>query len=135
MVMTFKPYDSGAHKLPDQLQNVQNPAARSVCKAEQYDHIHPLLQNRSRLSVSHHIIYKISIICLHFPHWHSLRCLSAVLQPCTPTRQLPPASDSQHAALWATMKKYNISTNLIRVIKNLYNKATSAVLFNSSIGD
>ena len=39
-----------------------------------------------------------------------------------------------HAALWATMKKY-ISTNLIQVIKNLYNKATSAVLFNGSIGD
>ena len=33
------------------------------------------------------------------------------------------------------MKKYNIGTNLIRVIKNLYKKATSAVLFNSSIGD
>ena len=33
------------------------------------------------------------------------------------------------------MKKYNISTNLIRVIKNLYNKATSAVLFNGSMGD
>ena len=32
-----------------------------------------------------------------------------------------------HAALWATMKKYNI-------IKNLYDKATSAVLFNDSIG-
>ena len=40
-----------------------------------------------------------------------------------------------HAALWATMKKYNISTNLIQVIKNLYNKTTSAVLFNGSIGD
>ena len=40
-----------------------------------------------------------------------------------------------HAALWATMKKYNISANLIQVIKNLYNKATSAVLFNSSIGN
>ena len=40
-----------------------------------------------------------------------------------------------HAALWATMKKFNISTNLIQVIKKLYNKATSAVLFNSSIGD
>ena len=40
-----------------------------------------------------------------------------------------------HAALWATLKKYNISANLIQVIKNLYNKATSAVLFNSSIGD
>ena len=37
------------------------------------------------------------------------------------------------AALCATMKKYNISTNLIRVIKNLYDKATCAVLFNSSI--
>ncbi len=33
------------------------------------------------------------------------------------------------------MKKCNISTNLIQVIKNLYNKATNAVLFNGSIGD
>ena len=33
------------------------------------------------------------------------------------------------------MKKYSISTKLIQVIKNLYNKATSAVLFNRSIGD
>ena len=40
-----------------------------------------------------------------------------------------------HAVLWATIKKYNISTNLIQVIKNLYNKATSAVLFNGSTGD
>ena len=32
------------------------------------------------------------------------------------------------------MKKY-ISTNLIRVIRNLYDKAISAVLFNSNIGD
>ena len=40
-----------------------------------------------------------------------------------------------HAALWATMKKYNISTDLIQVIKNLNKKATSAVLFNSSRGD
>ena len=33
------------------------------------------------------------------------------------------------------MKKYNISTNLIQVMKNLDNKATSAIVFNSSIGD
>ena len=33
------------------------------------------------------------------------------------------------------MKKYNISTNLIQVIKNLYHKATSTIIFNSSIGD
>ena len=37
-----------------------------------------------------------------------------------------------HAALWVTMKKYNVSTNPIQVIKNLYSKATSAVLFNSA---
>ena len=37
--------------------------------------------------------------------------------------------------MWATMKKYNSNNALILVIKNLYNKATSAVLFNSSIRD
>ena len=40
-----------------------------------------------------------------------------------------------HAALWATRKRFNISTDFFRDIKNLYDKATSAVLFNSSIGD
>ena len=40
-----------------------------------------------------------------------------------------------HAALWATMKKYNVSTNLIQVINNLYNKATTTVLFIGSTGD
>ena len=33
------------------------------------------------------------------------------------------------------MKKYNISANLIQVIRNFYDKATSAVFFNSGIGD
>ena len=33
------------------------------------------------------------------------------------------------------MKRYDISANLIQVIKNLYDNATSAVLFNSGIGD
>ena len=40
-----------------------------------------------------------------------------------------------HATLWAITKKNNISANPIRVIKYLYGKATSAVLFSSSIGD
>ena len=40
-----------------------------------------------------------------------------------------------HSTLWAT-KKYNISAHFIRVIKkHLYDKATSAVLRNGSIGD
>ena len=33
------------------------------------------------------------------------------------------------------MKKHNVSATIIQVIKNLCDKATSAVLFNSSIGD
>ena len=38
-------------------------------------------------------------------------------------------------ALWATMKKYNISANLIQVTIYLCGKVTSAALFNRSIGD
>ena len=40
-----------------------------------------------------------------------------------------------HAALWATMRKYNISANLVRAIEQLYDKATSAVHINGSIGE
>ena len=40
-----------------------------------------------------------------------------------------------HAALWATMRKYNISANLVRTIEQLYDKATSAVQTNGSIGE
>ena len=40
-----------------------------------------------------------------------------------------------HAALWATMQKYNISANLVRTIEQLYDKATSAVQMNGSIGE
>ena len=40
-----------------------------------------------------------------------------------------------HAALWATMRKYNISANLVRTIEQLYDKATSAVQMNGSIGE
>ena len=40
-----------------------------------------------------------------------------------------------HAALRATMRKYNISANLVRTIEQLYDKATSAVQMNGSIGE
>ena len=39
-----------------------------------------------------------------------------------------------HAALWGTTQKYNINANLVRTIEQLYNKATSAVQMNGSIG-
>ena len=40
-----------------------------------------------------------------------------------------------HEALWATMRFYNINAKLTQVLQNLYAKATSAVYFNSSVGD
>ena len=40
-----------------------------------------------------------------------------------------------HAALWATMRLYNINDNLIRTIGCLYNKATSAVYHDNNIGE
>ena len=39
-----------------------------------------------------------------------------------------------HAALWATMRMYNIRANLVRTIEQLYDKATSAVQMNGSMG-
>ena len=40
-----------------------------------------------------------------------------------------------NSALWATMWKYSISANLVRTIEQLYDKATSAVQMNGSIGE
>ena len=39
------------------------------------------------------------------------------------------------AALWATMRKYNLSANLVETIEQLNDKATSAVQVNGSIGE
>ena len=44
-------------------------------------------------------------------------------------------STSATVAFWAIMKKYNIGATLIPVSINVHGKATSAVLFNSSIGN
>ena len=40
-----------------------------------------------------------------------------------------------HAALWATMREYNVSVNLVRTTEQLYDKATSAVQMNGSMGE
>ena len=40
-----------------------------------------------------------------------------------------------HSVLWTTMHKYNIGANLITIIKSLYEKATSAVLYKGNTGD
>ena len=39
------------------------------------------------------------------------------------------------AALWGTMRKYNINANLVRAIEHLYGKAISAVQMNCNTGE
>ena len=39
------------------------------------------------------------------------------------------------ASLWATMHKYNINQNLIALIEELYNNATSSVCLDGDIGE
>ena len=41
----------------------------------------------------------------------------------------------RHAALWATMRKYNTNANLVRAIEHLYDNAISAVHMNGSTGE
>ena len=40
-----------------------------------------------------------------------------------------------HTALWATMRLYNISSNLIKTIECLYEKLTSSVCYDDNIGE
>ena len=40
-----------------------------------------------------------------------------------------------HAALWTTMRLYNINDNLIRTIEWIYNKATTAVYHDINTGE
>ena len=55
---------SGCHQyLLDNLQKVQNAAARLVCKAKKSDHTHPILETLHWLPVTHRIQYKMSTIC------------------------------------------------------------------------
>ena len=60
----------------------------------------------------------------------------AHLQPTNPLWDISPAPARPLPCLHGLKKVFdNISTNPIRVIKNHYDKASRAVLFNSSIGD
>ena len=42
---------------------------------------------------------------------------------------------SKNTSLWETMRKYNIGVNLVRAIEHPYDKATSAVLINGTLGE
>ena len=81
--------------LLNKLQNVQNAAARLVCKAKKSDHIHPILETLHWLPVTHRIQYKISTICFNSISGTAPQYLSDLLQRYTPARQLRSASDTR----------------------------------------
>ena len=81
--------------LLDKLQKVQNAAARLVGKANKSDHIHPILETLQWLPVTHRIQYKISTICFSSISGTAPRCMSYLLQPYTPARQLRSTSDTR----------------------------------------
>ena len=78
--------------LLDKHQNVQNAAARLVCKAKKSDRIQPILQSLHWLPVTHRIQYKISAICFNFVSGKSPQYLSDPIQSYTITRKLRSAS-------------------------------------------
>ena len=79
----------------DKLQNVQNAAARLVCKAKKSDNIHPILETLHYLPVTHRIQYKMSTICYNSISGTVPQYLSELLQPYAPARQLRSASDTR----------------------------------------
>ena len=81
--------------LLNKLQNVQNAAARFVCKAKKSDHIHPILETLHWLPVTHRVQYKISTICFNSISGTAPQYLSDLLQRYTPARQLRSASDTR----------------------------------------
>ena len=78
--------------LLDELQKFQNAAARLVCKAKKYEHIHPVHETLHWLPVTHRIHNKMSTICFSSISGTDPQYLSDLLQTYTPARQLRSAS-------------------------------------------
>ena len=102
------------------LLNRLKPQAEEIIKEEQAGF-------RAGRSTTEHI-FKLRILCeKYLQHQQSLYHVFV---------EIKRAFDRiWHAALWATMRLYNINDNLIRTIECLYNKATSAVYHDNNIGD
>ena len=78
--------------LLDKLHQVQNAAARFVCKAKKSDHIYPILETELVTSNTSHSIQNFNF---NFISGTAPQYLSDLLQPYTPARQLRSASDTR----------------------------------------
>ena len=87
---------AGAPKiLTNELQRVQNNAARVICKSSKYDHISPLLNSLHWLPVSYRTDYKVTSITYSTIFDPGPSYLREILEIYTPTRQLRSGSDER----------------------------------------
>ena len=81
--------------LLEKLQKVQNSAARLVLKADEQDHVSPLLRTLHWLPIQARIKYKLSTLCHSFFSDTAPVYLSVLLRVYSPSRQLRSSSDSK----------------------------------------
>ena len=87
---------AGAPKyLLDQLQRVQNNAARLIFKSPKHEHITPLLHSLHWLPVSERISYKVSTCCYNSVFGNGPQYLADLVSTYTPSRQLRSAADTR----------------------------------------
>ena len=79
----------------ENLQKVQNSAARLIFKCRKQNHISPLLMSLHWLPINAHIEYKFSVICHSFFFGLSPIYLSDLLFVYTPKRNLRSFSDNR----------------------------------------
>jgi hypothetical protein len=91
--------------LIDQLQKIQNSAARLVLKARKRDHVTPLLRELHWLPVQQRINYKLSTLCFSFFSGTSPSYISDLLKPYAPSRQLRSSSDDRILCIPRTRTK------------------------------
>ena len=81
--------------LLDQLQRVQNHAARLISRSSKYDHITPLLHSLHWLPIKKRIHYKVASLCYNSFNSTLPQYLQELLHIYTPMRTLRSSTDTR----------------------------------------
>ena len=135
------------HGLPatklDQMQRVQNAAARMITGTKKFDHITPVLKSLHWLPIVQRIKFKVLLLTFKALHGLAPVYLQDLITPYIPTRQLrssgsnlltvPPPGSSYQDRAFATAgpRTWNSLPESLRKIDdvNLFKKALKTVLF------
>ena len=93
------------NSLLQQLQKIQNSAARLICHVPARENITPALYSLHWLPVSLRIQYKIATICFHIINNTAPPYLCDLLQLYSPSRELRSAADNRIFRIPSTHKK------------------------------